>query len=82
MNLVPSMKKSFFLPTSLIIERLQHFWTSLERNAFLTRVKELKKLRYALKYSQFAYLNLSSNWSPTLRVSPIPLPHSLHEDMM
>jgi len=45
MNLVPSMKKSFFLPTSLIIERLQHFWTSLERNAFLTRVKELKKLR-------------------------------------
>ncbi|CAN6217100.1 unnamed protein product, partial [Urochloa humidicola] len=45
MNLVPSMKKSFFLPTSLIIERLQHFWTSLDRNAFLTRVKDLKKLR-------------------------------------
>ncbi|KAL6606196.1 hypothetical protein ACP70R_041849 [Stipagrostis hirtigluma subsp. patula] len=49
MNLVPGMKKSFFLPVSLIIERLQHFSTSKERDKFLARVEDLKRVRVGQK---------------------------------
>ncbi|KAK3133732.1 hypothetical protein QOZ80_6AG0540260 [Eleusine coracana subsp. coracana] len=45
MNVVPSMERSLFVPKSLIIERLQHFWTSQERVAFLQWVKMLKMIR-------------------------------------
>ncbi|CAL5063746.1 unnamed protein product [Urochloa decumbens] len=52
MNLIPSTKKSFFLPASLIIARLQHFWTYQERNVFLTRVKDLKAVRAGEKLTE------------------------------
>ncbi|KAF8781000.1 hypothetical protein HU200_000968 [Digitaria exilis] len=73
MNLIPSMKKSLFLPASLIIERLQHFRTSQERNEFITRVKDLKTVKYiCLKYFQFALLTLSAHGLAHSCHFPIP----------
>ncbi|CAN6224366.1 unnamed protein product [Urochloa humidicola] len=45
MNLFSSTARSFFLPMSIIMERLDHFKTSQQRNFFLARVKDFKMER-------------------------------------
>ncbi|KXG37631.1 hypothetical protein SORBI_3001G100900 [Sorghum bicolor] len=42
MNLLSSMGGSFFMPKDIIMERLEYFRTSLQRNAFLGWTKYLK----------------------------------------
>jgi hypothetical protein len=66
MNLVPSMKKSFFLPVRLISEQLQLFKSSQQRTVFLERVDKLMPKRYILQCFQFAVIHLSIQGLPAI----------------
>uniref|UniRef100_A0A0A9CMB2 Uncharacterized protein n=1 Tax=Arundo donax TaxID=35708 RepID=A0A0A9CMB2_ARUDO len=47
MNIFSVKESTVFLPSSIILERMDHFRTSLRRSKFLARLESLKAVRYA-----------------------------------
>ncbi|XP_062208183.1 uncharacterized protein LOC133909666 isoform X2 [Phragmites australis] len=49
MNICLVMERAFFLPWGTILERLDHFWTSLQKKTGLPQSKSLKGVRFGAR---------------------------------